>query len=211
MLAEVVDAVVGVDTHRDTHEVEIALPPGTPIGTRKFSNDSSGFAELRAWIGDHSPGRWRCSSGGCGRERHGPQSSPGLGGPTTSPPGTVTNWRRRRTVCRSRSRSCWVNAVISPQRSEAKVFSNMDAFQSSGTISTSRLAPRSSGPLSASRGHDPAGPPFLSRRPRRDPLYIHVFSTDDGGVGITPVTEGAPDEQHPPYCHQSSKAQLPRH
>jgi transposase len=26
MLAEVVDAVVGVDTHRDTHEAEIALP-----------------------------------------------------------------------------------------------------------------------------------------------------------------------------------------
>jgi transposase len=26
MLAELVDAVVGVDTHRDTHEVELALP-----------------------------------------------------------------------------------------------------------------------------------------------------------------------------------------
>ena len=35
MLAELVDAVVGVDTHRDTHEVEIALPTGTPIGTRR--------------------------------------------------------------------------------------------------------------------------------------------------------------------------------
>ena len=28
MLAELVDAVVGVDTHPDTHEVEIALPTG---------------------------------------------------------------------------------------------------------------------------------------------------------------------------------------
>ena len=56
MLAELVDAVVGVDTHRDTHEVEIALPTGTPIGTRKISNDSSGFAELLAWIGEHAPG-----------------------------------------------------------------------------------------------------------------------------------------------------------
>jgi hypothetical protein len=28
MLAEVVVAVVGVDTHRDTHEVEIASPNG---------------------------------------------------------------------------------------------------------------------------------------------------------------------------------------
>jgi len=56
MLAELVDAVVGVDTHRDTHEVELALPTGTPIGTRKISNDNSGFAELLAWIVDHAPG-----------------------------------------------------------------------------------------------------------------------------------------------------------
>ena len=40
MLAELIDAVVGVDTHRDTHEVEIALPTGAPIGTRKISNDN---------------------------------------------------------------------------------------------------------------------------------------------------------------------------
>ena len=56
MLAELIDAVVGVDTHRDTHEVEIALPTGTPIGIRRISNDNSGFAELLAWILDHAPG-----------------------------------------------------------------------------------------------------------------------------------------------------------
>ena len=56
MLAELVDSVVGVDTHRDTHEVEIALPTGTPIGTRKISNDTAGYAELLAWIVDHTPG-----------------------------------------------------------------------------------------------------------------------------------------------------------
>jgi transposase len=56
MLAELIDAVVGVDTHRDTHEVEIALPTGTAIGTRKISNDNSGFAELLAWIVDNAPG-----------------------------------------------------------------------------------------------------------------------------------------------------------
>ena len=33
MLAELVDAVVGIDTHRDTHQVEIALPTGAPIAT----------------------------------------------------------------------------------------------------------------------------------------------------------------------------------
>ena len=56
MLAELVDAVIGVDTHRDTHEVEIALPTGAPIGSRKISNDNSGFAELLAWIIDQAPG-----------------------------------------------------------------------------------------------------------------------------------------------------------
>jgi len=56
MLAELIDAVVGVDTHRDTHEVELALPTGIAIGIRKISNDNSGFAELLAWIVDHAPG-----------------------------------------------------------------------------------------------------------------------------------------------------------
>jgi hypothetical protein len=59
MLAEVVDAVVGVDTHRDTHQVEIAHPTGTPIATITISNDSTdstGYAELLAWIVDHAPG-----------------------------------------------------------------------------------------------------------------------------------------------------------
>jgi transposase len=56
MLAEVVDAVVGVDTHRDTHQVEIAYPSGTPIATCSINNDSSGYAELLAWIVQHTPG-----------------------------------------------------------------------------------------------------------------------------------------------------------
>ena len=56
MLAELVDAVVGVDTHRDTHHVEIALPTGTPIATCTISNDTTGYAQLLAWILDHAPG-----------------------------------------------------------------------------------------------------------------------------------------------------------
>jgi transposase len=56
MLAEIVDAVVGVDTHRDTHHVEIALPTGAPIATCTITNDSRGFARLLAWIVDHAPG-----------------------------------------------------------------------------------------------------------------------------------------------------------
>ena len=56
ILAELVDAVVGVDTHRDTHQVEIAHPTGAVIATYQVSNDTSGYAELLAWIGEHAPG-----------------------------------------------------------------------------------------------------------------------------------------------------------
>ena len=55
-LAEHVDAVVGVDTHRDQHDVEIALPTGTPIATTRVTNDSAGFAALIGWIAQHAPG-----------------------------------------------------------------------------------------------------------------------------------------------------------
>jgi transposase len=56
MLAEVVDAVVGIDTHRDTHQVEIALPTGAPIATCTITNDTRGYAGLLAWIAEHTPG-----------------------------------------------------------------------------------------------------------------------------------------------------------
>jgi len=56
MLADVVDAVVGIDTHRDTHHAEIALPTGAPIATISISNTHAGFALLLAWIHTHLPG-----------------------------------------------------------------------------------------------------------------------------------------------------------
>jgi transposase len=56
MVAEVVDAVVGVDTHRDTHQAEIAGPAGVPIATTQIPNSSAGFAALLAWIAERSPG-----------------------------------------------------------------------------------------------------------------------------------------------------------
>jgi transposase len=56
MLAEVVDAVIGIDTHRDSHEVEIADVTGTPIATMRISNDDRGFAALLASIAEVAPG-----------------------------------------------------------------------------------------------------------------------------------------------------------
>ena len=56
MLADVVDAVVGVDTHRDTHQAEIATPAGQVIDTIEVDNHSGGFAELLEWITARAPG-----------------------------------------------------------------------------------------------------------------------------------------------------------
>jgi len=56
MLAEVVDAVIGIDTHRDSHEVEIADPAGKPIAMMRVSNDSSGFTRLLTAIAKVVPG-----------------------------------------------------------------------------------------------------------------------------------------------------------
>ena len=56
MLAETVDAVIGIDTHRDSHEVEIADAAGRPIETMRIGNDSAGFARLLAAIAEVVPG-----------------------------------------------------------------------------------------------------------------------------------------------------------
>src|SRR4029077_1983118 len=56
MLAETVDAVIGIDTHRDSHEVEIADPAGRPIAVMQIGNDSAGFARLLAAIAEVVPG-----------------------------------------------------------------------------------------------------------------------------------------------------------
>jgi transposase len=56
MLAEAVDAVIGIDTHRDTHEVEIADPAGKPIATLRIGNDSAGFGQLLEAIAAVAPG-----------------------------------------------------------------------------------------------------------------------------------------------------------
>jgi transposase len=56
MLPEVVDAVIGADTHRDTNQLEIAYPSGAVITTCSFSNNSAGHAAALAWILEHAPG-----------------------------------------------------------------------------------------------------------------------------------------------------------
>ena len=55
-VAEVVDAVVGGDTHRDTHALEMTAPTGATIATLDIDNDEAGFAKALAWIVEHAPG-----------------------------------------------------------------------------------------------------------------------------------------------------------
>jgi len=56
LVAEVVDAVVGGDTHRDTHALEMTAPSGATISTISVENDEAGFAAALAWIAEHAPG-----------------------------------------------------------------------------------------------------------------------------------------------------------
>lgn len=56
MLADVIDAVIGVDTHRDTHHAEIAYPGGAVIAAGSFGNTSAGYAQLLSWARGHAPG-----------------------------------------------------------------------------------------------------------------------------------------------------------
>lgn len=56
IVADVVDAVVGVDTHRDHHEVELAGPGGRPLAMLRVANSDAGFACLLGWLAEQAPG-----------------------------------------------------------------------------------------------------------------------------------------------------------
>jgi transposase len=56
MLADVVDAVIGVDTHRDVHHAEIAYPSGAAIATCSVATTSAGDSQLLSWAREHAPG-----------------------------------------------------------------------------------------------------------------------------------------------------------
>jgi hypothetical protein len=55
MLADIVDAVVGIDAYRDLHVAELAGPTGAPLASVQLANTSAGYAELLGWIARHAP------------------------------------------------------------------------------------------------------------------------------------------------------------
>jgi transposase len=56
VIAEVVDAAVGGDTHRDIHALEMVAPNGATIATIEVTNDSDGFVAAIGWLVEHAPG-----------------------------------------------------------------------------------------------------------------------------------------------------------
>jgi transposase len=55
-VAEVVDLVIGGDTHRDTHTLEVSSPVGAVLARLEITNTPEGFAEAICWIGEHACG-----------------------------------------------------------------------------------------------------------------------------------------------------------
>ena len=56
MLADNVDAVIGVDTHRDTHTAALLHRTGAIINTTVITSDSAGFAQLLDFVTARAPG-----------------------------------------------------------------------------------------------------------------------------------------------------------
>ena len=60
MLADELDYVVGVDTHRDQHVLAVvAAPSGAVVAQRSITAEARGYAEALRFVDRHAPGRAR--------------------------------------------------------------------------------------------------------------------------------------------------------
>ena len=57
MLAGMIDAVIGVDTHRDHHTVAVVDPTGGALAATELATDAFGYRRMLAFAKDHAPGR----------------------------------------------------------------------------------------------------------------------------------------------------------
>jgi transposase len=56
MLAEMVDAVIGVDTHLDSHALAVCAPSGAVLAQATIAADAGGYAAAVAFAAAHAPG-----------------------------------------------------------------------------------------------------------------------------------------------------------
>jgi transposase len=56
IMNRVVDAALGIDTHRDTHEVVLLAPGGGLIAATEVAHSDEGFTALLTFIAEHAPG-----------------------------------------------------------------------------------------------------------------------------------------------------------
>jgi transposase len=57
MLADKVDFVIGVDTHRDSHTAAVDTAAGGLVERLTVATDAFGFRKLHAFAGAHATGR----------------------------------------------------------------------------------------------------------------------------------------------------------
>src|SRR5947209_13766704 len=57
MLAGLIDAVIGVDTHRDRHTLAVVDPTGGLIATIELPTDAFGYRRMLTFAREHAPGR----------------------------------------------------------------------------------------------------------------------------------------------------------
>lgn len=57
MLPAMVDAVIGVDTHRDHHTVAVVDTTGAALATVELATDAFGYQRMLAFAKQHAPGR----------------------------------------------------------------------------------------------------------------------------------------------------------
>ena len=67
MLEGKVDAVIGVDTHRDAHTAAILDPNGGLVAQLEIPSSQAGYARLLGLVAEHVPGRrcWALEGSGC--------------------------------------------------------------------------------------------------------------------------------------------------
>jgi transposase len=77
MLADELDYVIGVDTHRDEHALAVVdCPSGASLGEALISADGRGYAGALAFAAERAPGRRALDDRGHRLLRQGPKPLP---------------------------------------------------------------------------------------------------------------------------------------